>query len=634
MRFDAAVIATDAVNRHAMQFALSGLIGTIERQLGASLESGAPVGMPINVSHDKHWLIGWALPKGVYVAKDMARQVALMLQAETQAEWERVDAMRQAFVADRDRQAVDPHLAELRGRVGPCVPGEVQAKGCEAAAIVSAGLAANAYPEFFAAGGHVDKDGLVDVDFLLARTRQVEPGVFHEPVRDLILFAHPYFRRSQSRDNSLNAYVMRSFFEAAGDASVRSRLRLDPDMLGHPKSVRPLMELEWWNGPRYDDAIGTIPSGVTEHKSSDRERTYAQIDKTQIWWKEPERRHANLIRTFEIEELVEQPSAGLGDNIFGCRYAHAEYDVASGTVSHFDGAIRAYGAEAYLKRIDRRIDRAGKHSDYNKLFRLDGALPVPVWKRILSDFYRGNSLVPEYLGAPPEEDALAQAHAAESERPALAFYLGCEIAACAAPEQVCISSDQSIEIGGQSFAYIDAVPGALGDLLAGWIDDDTVGKMRWTTTISNIAPILLPGDPPSQSVWDATVADLVLALRDADTESQPRTISVTLRWFVKGLARSLSIAGTTELVGDFLARSVAIVRPDRPSSEWVEDLQGLLDEVAPDLVAAVDWPESVVKLGRIDLDREDEKATFQFPGSVDLSAFAIDAGSDNRGTKC
>jgi hypothetical protein len=47
------------------------------------------------------------------------------------------------------------------------------------------------YPEFFQAGSYlVDKDGLVDYAALLARTKKLSPGVFHEPKRDLVLFAH------------------------------------------------------------------------------------------------------------------------------------------------------------------------------------------------------------------------------------------------------------------------------------------------------------------------------------------------------------------------------------------------------------------------------------------------------------
>src|ERR1019366_446167 len=71
-------------------------------------------------------------------------------------------------------------------------------------------------------------------------------------------------------------------------------------------------------------------------------------------------------------------------------------------ITHFDGAFRIYPAEAYLDRIDTDISRAGKQASYTKVFRLDGPLPIPYWKRLLSDFFRGNKLIPEYLGAPED----------------------------------------------------------------------------------------------------------------------------------------------------------------------------------------------------------------------------------------
>ena len=150
-------------------------------------------------------------------------------------------------------------------------------------------------------------------------------------------------------------------------------------MIGHPESARSQIELEYWHGPKYNDDIAMIPNGVAEHKSGERDRYFSGIDRTQIWWKSPETRGGasrRKFRTFEIEELIEDESPGLGDGKYGCRYAHAEYDLDGKVISHFDGAIRAYAAEAYLDRIDSKIDRAGKHADYTKLFRLDGELPV------------------------------------------------------------------------------------------------------------------------------------------------------------------------------------------------------------------------------------------------------------------
>ncbi|MGV7120315.1 hypothetical protein [Sphingopyxis sp. 550A] len=594
----------------------------IETQLLDSLKMGAPAGVPINMSHDKHRLIGWALPKGVYVAKDMARQVALMLGAETTEELEQFGKLREAFREHAEERRATPHLAELRDRLVGFAGDDCKVECSEAAALCAPGLAAAIFPDLFDPESPiVDKDGLIDLDALLSVAEQVEPGVFHERSRDLILFAHPFFRRNLSRRNCLNQYVLRSFCAAAETEEVRGRLRLDPDMVGHPGSVRPIMELEWWNGPSYNDDISTIPTGVTEHKSSGREREYSEIDKTQLWWKDPERRGAAQIRTFEIEELIEQPSVGLGDNNFGCRYAHAEYDADARHISHFDGAIRAYGGDAYLERIDLRIDRAGKRSSYNKLFRLDGEIPVPQWKRVLSDFYRGNPLVPEYLGAPSEADTPLPSpprETADRQTPALAFYVSYEIAARDGPPTLSASPDEVIEWDGQPIRFVEAGPGPLGELVGSYTDQDRFGLLHWESPVVNISPILLPGMPAKQEDWVALAHDLVGSIRVCASTSECAWVSVTVRWFGDGLARSFSVGGTAPLVADFLEIATTILRVDRSASEWIEELQTLLLKLAPELDAPVDWPASLAKQARIVLPRDATQVRFVWPGAIAL----------------
>ena len=168
-----------------------------------------------------------------------------------------------------------------------------------------------------------------------------------------------------------------------------------------------LIELEYWRGPLYSDDISNIPNGVAEHKADKPTRFYEGIDRTQVWWKAPEVRsvdgQSTSYRTFEIEELIENPSGGLGDVQFGCRYAHAEFSADEAAITHFDGAVRSYAWEPYLQRIEASHDRAGKHANYvKKLFRFDRILAITNWKLVLSDFFRGNKLIPEYLGTPAE----------------------------------------------------------------------------------------------------------------------------------------------------------------------------------------------------------------------------------------
>lgn len=606
MKTSAAIIATDQVNLKMLQTPASSLMWTMEKMIDEAARADIPVGMPINISHDKTMPIGWCVPQGVYVAKDMARQAALMHFAEDDRERRKIGFDVVRFNANVTRRGVAPHADALLERLAGFVSADPVFLQAESASICQPGLAAAIYPEFFSIESPlVDKDGLVSYSELVARTKQVAPGLFHEPAKDLLLFAHPYFRRSLSRDNSLNFYVLESFDEASKLPGVKARIRLDPDILGHPASAIMPIELEYWGGPRFNDDIAVIPPGVTEHKHTEDERRLSRIDRTQIWWKSPEARTSEAgvqgFRTFEVEELIEDASAGLGGDRFGCRYAHAEYDLENEAISHFDGAIRAYEGEAYLERLEKRIDRAGKQADYQKLFRLDGLLPVSSWKAVFTDFYRGNLLVPEYLGSrykrPEPEETLDEQQ--DHALPALSFYVGLNAASSDPHSSRGTMADQSIERDGGRMRIVEVGPGRVGEILASWTDRSRFAVAECSMPVANLAPVHLAGTAPSMSEWVETATTLAEGLRLEASHGTLELASATVRWRWGLSEVSLSIAGRTALVADLLDRSADLVDVSIRPSEWIERLHNAFLEIAPDLEAPVDWPGSSARIGRI-----------------------------------
>jgi hypothetical protein len=612
MRSGEAIFVTDELNRQNMIMPLSTLVSAIETHLDACIKAGLPAGAPSSMAHDQCRPVGWSVPHGIYIARDKSRQVGRFWIPVTEEESAQARNLIRAFRQNHCRVQVQPHLEALESMLAKW-PGETAALWHgEASGAVAPNLAATLLPEFFSPeSALVDKDGLVDYGELLARTRQVEPGVFHEPKQDLLLFAHPYFRRSLSRANSLNAYVLRSFDAAAAASNVKARLRLDPDLIGVPDSVSHVIELEYWGGPKFDEDLAKIPSGVTEHKNDDPERIYSQIDKTQVWWKPPEDRRdakgrAFQVRTFEVEELIDAPSPGLAADAFGCRYAHAEFHMAEGCISHFDGAIRAYDSEAYLERIGFRIDRAGKHAAYTKLFRLDGAIPTADWKRVLSDFFRGNRLIPEYLGAemegdfvpPPSEDERGPARL-----PDLSAYIGLTLSDLPPPSTIRIVADQQMRRDEATLPYAEIGPGSLGELMTSWADREKIGLLTAELPNANLARIALPGSPPNRKDWVEVCGALAEAL---DREAEIGTlehVSLAIVWQSNGVSTTLSLAGRVPLVGALLHEALSIIRPDEPASEWAEPFRDALLRVAPELDALVAWPSDAVINGKITLDR-------------------------------
>ena len=379
--------------------------------------------------------------------------------------------------------------------------------------------------------------------------KQVQPGVFHDHDRDLLLFAHRFFRRSLSHRNKLNAYFLQSFHATArenGDLCVR--LRLDPDLVGHPGSTRNLIELEHWRGPLYGDNIAAIPNGVAEHKADERTKLYEGVDRTQVWWKAPELRRiddqAVDYRTFEIEELIENPSGGLGDNQFGCRYAHAEFSADEAAITHFDGAVRAYAWELYLERIESSIDRAGKHADYTKIFRFDGALAIPHWKRLLSDFFRGNTLIPEYLGAPVEVDEKPDAGSSadilvHAEETALAALICLEPGSIDGPVRLC--AEFCLEVGGEIIPYVEVGVGEVEKYMRARMGQNDITTIGMRDGILNLSRLGFGASDDLKATFDTEISALATAVRHDVEVGLIRRAAIPLALEDDGLRATLNL---------------------------------------------------------------------------------------------
>src|SRR4051812_32986745 len=78
MRRLSAILNTDGVNRQNILVPLSGLVASLEHHLQECRKRGLPAGTPSHISHDLCRPIGWARPAGVYIAKDLARQVGVI----------------------------------------------------------------------------------------------------------------------------------------------------------------------------------------------------------------------------------------------------------------------------------------------------------------------------------------------------------------------------------------------------------------------------------------------------------------------------------------------------------------------------------------------------------------------------
>jgi hypothetical protein len=364
------------VNRNGSMFTVGALV--------SGLDQCWDTGLPCFLGHDHHRLVGWIVPLSVHLQPRLARLTAVTQMPETPAE---EDAVRRAFIASASKKIAEtlkPVRSELRSKLDSYLRGEVEEAAPNCAAFIQDGLARRTFSKVFEGE---DKDGLVSIRAL----KPISPGVF--AIDGLLLFAHPFLRRSLSRFNTLNTQFLSQLNGLVRQNDLDVRVALDSDMVGLARTHHEYEELQYWFGPHFNNDISTIPLGVTRHEASDEDRFFAAVSRTEFWWYDQ-----GDARTFECEELQNIPSCGVGNGKYGCRFVHSIASSDQKTFQHADGAIRLYDEAAMIQRLDVDLKIAGRKTEYTKLWRVDGRMPVATWKRLISDYYRGNTLIGEYLG--------------------------------------------------------------------------------------------------------------------------------------------------------------------------------------------------------------------------------------------
>lgn len=600
-----AVFNTDQVNRANMRFPASSLMEAEENHLAYVMKHGLPRGLPVNFQHDMHRLAGWSSTLGHFIDGSMVRVVGIIEEPETEAERSQLNGVAERFWEAHHTAEAALLRMELMQRMAPDLLDEASTVflRIETCVATRKDLAANLYPELFASSSaHVDKDGLTDYRYLTQQLKVAGPGIFLDEGRQLVLFAHRFFRRSLSHRNKLNEYFLTSFANAAKSEKVQPRLRLDPDLVGHPGDLKQLLELEYWHGPHYSDDIASIPSGTTVLKASERTRQFEGVDKTQVWWKPPETRtsgdEATNFRTLEIEELMDLPAAGLPGDRYGCRYAHAEYSIDDKFIAHFDGAIRAYPTEQYLKRIDLNIDRAGKHSEYTKLFRFDGELAIDGWKRLLSDFFRGNPLIPEYLGASlgeltaneiaerqdesslPESTADMSADSVFARNEELCAFIYLKPGRLVKELDLALKR-VSLPDGKHTVSVMETGIGEVDKMLRARLPLTSVASMRIPDERLELVRLLFGASDGFPGTMYQQVRNLAGALSKDISELGIKSVALSLTWPHGDILTTVSMRGPSEPLLSLISRLFSIVDATKPASDWIEALSKSVKELSP-----------------------------------------------------
>ena len=377
------VYSTDGISRNGVGFS----IGALDDMVW----DGSATGVPSNLSHDIHRFIGWTKISGLYVSHELSYVIGHTFLPESNAELEEFDKLRISFLKSKMLERINVFQGsfsrELNSQNLNCDNGTFFCNGIVMYGYQ--GVVENAFPWL---KDKKDKDGLILLKDLFETFDYKGQGVFSCKTSDFAILLHPFFRKSFSRYNNFNFGFLDELIQLY-PTNQTIKVRIDDNFIGYSPSYIKNMEFEYWFGPKYDDDISKIQKDVTCYKSSQEEKIYNQVDKTEFVWQNKDGKYQ-----FEMEEVMDSDAPTLDSEQFACRYLHSIYDSNIGVFEHFDGAIRQYDLDSICERIDKPINQVGHNSKYTKLFRLDGKIQLSVWKSLITNYLKNNYDVYRYFG--------------------------------------------------------------------------------------------------------------------------------------------------------------------------------------------------------------------------------------------
>lgn len=377
------VYLTDGISKTGIQFS----VGALEDMIWESSETGAPS----NMSHDIHRFIGWTKISGLYVSHESSYVIGHTFIPESKDELDCLNKKRIAFLNGKMLERINDYhsafLKEIEQFHLICDNGRFFYNGL--VMYGDSGIAEKAFPWL---NEKKDNDGLILLKDIYEEFNYLGQGVFASKKNNLAIFLHPFFRKSFSRYNNFNfEFIDELLGQYPANQSIK--IKIDDDYIGYSPSFIKNMEFEYWFGPKYDDDISKIPTGVTCYKSSEEEKIYNQVEKTEFVWQNKKDKFQ-----FEMEEVSDSDAPTLDDEQYACRYLHSIYDFGASAFDHFDGAVRQYNIDSICERLEKPINQMGHNARYTKIFRLDGKIPLSSWKSLITNYLKNNYDVYRYFG--------------------------------------------------------------------------------------------------------------------------------------------------------------------------------------------------------------------------------------------
>ncbi|MEO7214952.1 hypothetical protein [Mucilaginibacter sp.] len=391
MKTNLIILSTDSVDRYGCRI----MITALEMMLKDRMTEG----IPMLFGHDQHKPIGWGKPFALYLEPNLTRLLAYQNIPTTKEEESLVLKNHNIFRSNEyfnsSKEHLEPFAAILK-KVG--IEG-VSITNISCTTANKEDIARNLYPYLF---NKEYRDELVPFSVLFEHFDYLGQGVFKDKKSELTVFAHHYFRRSESVHNTINAIFLDELIKLKGETNLDLYLRIEPSQLGYAPSFKEYLELEYQWGPKYTDEIEAIKEGLARHDCDKFEKAYYGFSRSEFLWEWDKKKQKF---SFQMEELMDEEAPTNKDH-FNCRYIHTVYDKESGGFEHFDGAIRTYDTYEMIERLEKDFKSYGKQSAYTKLFKINGQLQLGTWKLLVTLFLRGNPIIYEYFGLKKEIEAL------------------------------------------------------------------------------------------------------------------------------------------------------------------------------------------------------------------------------------
>lgn len=369
------ICVTNEVNLYNEKIPEKALVNNYNHQWGQPIPSFA------NHNHTK--AVGYTVLSGLFIEPHLMYVLNSMFIPENEEDEKAVQSFCYDFLYRERVLKNKKDYDYLKEKLKEHIKGDLVEYYTNGAFIFNKGIVNRVFP---ALSKHL-RDGLIDINLL----DPIIPGIYK--IDEFVIYAHKYFRRGYSYLNTLNAPFLERIERLKGTQN-KVQIAIDLDCIGLASVQVKEYEYSYWGGPKFDDKIENIELGVTCFNNDNYNELMSEVRRTEMGWYIQDE-----IKTFECEEIIDIPNIKDEQHLYyGCRYVHSMVDKETYSPIHLDGAIRAYDDERMIERLDVRMNKAKRNTNYTKLWRIDGEIEISKWKELISHYYRDNTLIGEYFG--------------------------------------------------------------------------------------------------------------------------------------------------------------------------------------------------------------------------------------------